>query len=310
LYRQHFNLDKKPFQISSDNRFLWLGEKHATALDRIKRGVIGNHGLLTLTGDIGTGKTTLINEVIQILDSDTLCVRIVDPCFEMYDLFLLIAQTLGFEGRYQEEKEFSSNFFSFLKKTCDTGKKVLIIVDEAQRTPVEFLNEIVSWSKFDLQRSLSVILAGQLEFLDFLKKNLGPAWKTRIDTRAALEPLDEKETQTYIQKRLEMAGADHQIFSTSAASEIYHYSAGIPRQINIVCDQSLIAGFVKGVKIIDSTIVIQEIRQLNFPVKTSGTVDGNDNDSHGNGLVSKRPIEFPNNKFIWLTPPKPKRFSR
>lgn len=167
MYCQHFNLDKKPFQISSDNDFLWLGKKHATALGRIRGGITGNHGLLTLTGDIGTGKTTLINEVVQTLDTDTVCVRIVDPCFEMHDLFLFIARKLGFAGLYQKEEDFSSTFFSFLKKAGNIGKKALIIVGEAQRTPVELLTEIVAWTRFDLKRNLTVILAGQLEFLDF-----------------------------------------------------------------------------------------------------------------------------------------------
>ncbi len=265
MYYQHFNLEKKPFQINSNNEFLWLSKKHAIALDSLKRGVAERQGLLALTGDVGTGKTTLLNEIIHTLDRQTRVVKIPDPGVEMYHLFLTIAQTLGFENQYQKGKKFSSGFFPFLKTAGDKGTNVIVIVDEAQRIPKRFLKEITSWSKFGFNQVLTVILVGQLEFCDILRSTLGPAWQNCINVHAFLEPLDEKETKIYINKRLEMAGTTRKIFLISAISEIHIYSKGIPRMINTSCDQALITAFGKNMKMVDVPTVKQATGQLDLP---------------------------------------------
>jgi len=104
MYYQYFSLEKKPFQINSDNDFLWLGKKHAKALESLKRGIKEKQGLLALIGDVGTGKTTLLNEIIHTLDTQTLFVKIADPGVEMHHLFLTIAQAFGFEDQNQKKK--------------------------------------------------------------------------------------------------------------------------------------------------------------------------------------------------------------
>lgn len=265
MYYQYFNLEKKPFQINSDNEFLWLSKKHTVALDSLTRGMAKEQGLLVLTGDVGTGKTTLLNEIIHTLDRETLVVKISDPGFEMSHLFLTIAQTLGFEDHYQKGQKFSSAFIPFLKTAEAEGKNVIVIVDEAQRIPERFLKEIASWTKFGFNQVLTVILAGQLEFRNILRSTLGPAWQNCISVHAFLEPLDEKETKTYINKRLEMAGTTRKIFLISAISEIHIYSKGIPRMINTSCDQALITAFGKNIKIVDAPTAKQATGQLDLP---------------------------------------------
>ena len=269
MYYQHFNLEKKPFSINSDNEFLWLGKKHAKALELLKNGIKEEQGLLALIGDVGTGKTTLLNEIIHTLDAKTLWVKIADPGIEMHHLFLTIAQTFEFEDQYQKRKPFSSDFFSFLKTTGRKGQKVLVIVDEAQRIPDRFLKEVASWSGFGLSQVLTVILAGQLEFRDVLRSALGPAWQDCIKTHAFLEPLNELETKTYVNKRLEMAGTNRKIFILSAVHEVYTYSKGFPRMINTSCDQALIAAFAKGMKIVDDPTVKEATGQLDLPTRPS-----------------------------------------
>ncbi len=267
MYCQHFSLKKKPFQISSNNELLWLGKKHSTAFELLKKGITEEHGLLTLTGDIGTGKTTLINEIIHTRDSHTLFVIIEDPGFEMYHLLLVIAQAFGFESLYPTKKKFSSAFFSFLKATEEKGQKVLVIVDEAQRIPQRFLKEISSWSEFGLNHVLTIILAGQLEFQDVLKTKLKPAQQKDPIVHAFLEPLNEEETKNYINNRLEKAGATRKIFLISAVHEAYTYSKGIPRLINISCDQALLAAFAKDMKIVDVPTFKQVIKELTLPTR-------------------------------------------
>jgi len=270
MYCQHFNLEKKPFQISSDNQFLWLGEKHASALEVLKQGISQNQGLMVLTGDVGTGKTTLINEIIHTLDAETRSVVIADPCFEMHHLFLTIAQAFGFEDQYQTKKKFSSEFASFLKRENAGGRKVLVIVDEALRIPERFLKEIISWSDFKLNHVLTVILAGQLEFHHVLETDMGQGWRDKIQTHASLEPLDENETKIYINKRLEFSGSKRKIFLISAIHEIHAYSKGFPRTINIACDQSLIAAFAKGMRLVDVPTFKEALGQLDLPIIPPG----------------------------------------
>jgi general secretion pathway protein A len=279
MYRQHFNLEKKPFQISSDNQFLWLGEKHAAALEVLKQGIAQHQGLLILTGDVGTGKTTLVNEIIHTLDTETRSVVISDPCFEMHHLFLTIAQALGFEDQYQAQKNFSSEFASFLEIENAAGRKVLILVDEAQRIPEQFLKEIVSWSEFKLNRVLTVILAGQLEFQTVLGTILGQGWRDQIKTHAVLEPLNENETKTYINKRLEFSGSKRKIFLISAIHEIHVYSKGFPRTINIACDQALIAAFAKGMRLVDVPTFKEALGQLDLPIIPPGGKRGQPEDT-------------------------------
>jgi general secretion pathway protein A len=270
MYRKHFNLEKKPFQISSDNQFLWLGKKHASALELLKQGIAQKKGLLVLTGDVGTGKTTLINEIVHSLDAKTQSVIIADSSFEMHHIFLTIARAFGFENQYQKEKKFSAEFVSFLRTANTMGRKVLVIVDEAQRIPGRFLKEIISWSEFRLNRVLTVILAGQLEFHNILGIHLGQDWRNHIKTHAFLEPLDENETKLYINKRLELAGSKRNIFLVSAIHEVHVYSKGFPRLINIACDQAFIAAFAKGVRLVDVPTFKQALGQIDLPITPSG----------------------------------------
>lgn len=265
MYRQHFNLEKKPFQISSDNQFLWLGKKHASALELLKNGIAQEHGLLVLTGDVGTGKTTLINEIVHTLDAKTQSVIIADSCFEMHHIFLTIARAFGFENQYQKEKKFSAEFVSFLRTVNARGRKVLVIVDEAQRIPARFLREIISWSEFRLNHVLTVILAGQLELQNVLG-TLGQGWRNHIKTNVSLEPLDENETKLYINKRLEFSGSKRKIFLISAIHEVHVYSKGFPRLINIACDQALIAAFAKGMRLVDAPTFKQALGQIDLPI--------------------------------------------
>ncbi len=269
MYCQHFGLKKKPFQISADNDLLWLGYKHASALTSLK-GSMGDktHCLMALIGDIGTGKTTLINEIIQTLDDETLFVKIENPCLEVYQLFLLIARAFGFEQQYKEVENFSSAFRSFLKFTSEQNRKVLIIVDEAQSIPERFLKEILSWAEFDLNNVLSVILAGQLELQGLLKTGSGQFEQNGKIVQAFLKPLNEGETKAYINKRLEISGTTRRIFLISAIHEAYIKSHGIPRLINIFCDQALTAAFAKNMKIVDLPTIQQVIHELELPTVT------------------------------------------
>ena len=262
MYCQYFSLKKKPFQISPDNSFLWLGDKHAKALTILKTGMAQNQGLMTLIGDVGTGKTTLLNEIIHTLDNEALHVKIADPYFEIDLIYQVIAHALEFEHKNQEK--FSSSFYSFLQTA--KNKKVVVIVDEAHRISQHFLKEIISWTKFGFNQTLTIILAGQLEFQNVLKASQNKALqKDDIKVKAFLEPLDEQETMAYVKKRLELAGTNQNIFLETTVHEIHNYSKGIPRLINISCDQALIAAFADNLKIVDVPTFQQAVKSISLP---------------------------------------------
>jgi len=164
---------------------------------------------------------------------------------EFYPMAQIPANTYVWQPELIHTIAVKAVLVSFLKTASARGRKVFVVVDEAQRIPARFLKEIISWSEFRLNRVLTVILAGQLEFHNILGTHLGQDWRNHIKTHAFLEPLDENETKLYINKRLELAGSKRNIFLVSAIHEVHVYSKGFPRLINIACDQALIAAFAK-----------------------------------------------------------------
>ncbi len=265
MYCTHFNLRKKPFQLSADNSFLWLGNTHARALDLLKSGIDGSQRLMVLTGDIGTGKTTLIHELRHCLPQTTAVAHITDPSIERHYLFLAIAQGLGFDGLYGEGEKFAPVLWAFLKHRRQAQKKCLIIIDEAHLIPEQSLALLSSWAKFAPDNTLTLILAGQLELHQVMEKTLGLSWEKQVDVHAMLSPLEEKQTRDYINRRLELAGATHGIFIPEAVREVHRYTKGIPRRINIACDQAMIAAYTKDMQIVDAQTFQEAVGILKLP---------------------------------------------
>jgi len=265
MYRTHFNLKKKPFQLSSDNSFLWLGDTHARALDLLKRGIDGPQRLLVLSGDIGTGKTTLIHELRYGLPKTTAVAHITDPSIELHYLFRSIAQGLGFDACYGQGEEFEPVLSAFLNRLHQARKKCLIIIDEAHLIPEQFLALLPSWAKVAPENTLTFILAGQLELHQAMEETLGRLWEAQMDAHAMLAPLEEKQTRDYINRRLELAGATHEIFTPGAVREVHRYAQGIPRRINIACDQAMISAYAKEMQTVDAQTFQAAVGILELP---------------------------------------------
>ncbi len=265
MYLRHFNLDKKPFQISSDPSFLWQGPWHKKALNSLKAGIRKHVPLMVLTGDVGTGKTTLINGIIHTLPDGIHHHRINDPYLEINYLFYTLAKAFGFKDSYKQGVPFSNAFFNFLKDAKKKGTPVLVIVDEAQRIPKRFFKELLSWSQFDLNPVLTILLAGQLELIDVLSKTLGSDWERHVGVHGVLKPLDENQTGEYIQRRLEIAGTTSPLFEHKTIHEIYDYTKGFPRLINIACDHALITAYGKDFDRVDVKTFKEGVDQLELP---------------------------------------------
>jgi general secretion pathway protein A len=264
MYLDFYELKVKPFQISTDSRFLWLGEKHKEALATLKYGILDNKGFLLLTGDVGTGKTTLINALASQLGDNVLVATLPDPNLEPLDFYNFVADAFQLDTVFATKGAFLIRFTQFLHQTYSRNQKVLLIVDEAQRLQYDILEEIRLLSNIERQETklLNIFFVGQSEFNDTLLKRENRALRQRITLNYNIGPLDEKETGQYIRHRLQVAGREGKIFDAGAVRGIHEFSGGYPRLINIICDLALLTGYVEEAKTIGPQIIRECAREL------------------------------------------------
>ena len=273
MYLAHYNLKEKPFNISPDSRFLWLSDKHREGLATLKYGVMEEKGFLVLTGDIGTGKTTLINSLIRITGVKTLIAAIPDPDLEIMDFFNLLAEEFNMNRVFSSKGDFLIEFKQFLIESHVSNKPVLLIIDEAQRLNHELLEQIRLLSNIELhnRKLINIFFVGQTEFNQLLMDDCNRAVRQRITVNYQLEPLSKTETEQYIHHRLKLAGATEEIFRPGAAWRVFNFSRGYPRLINIICDLALLTGYSAGLKNIDAGLIKECEKELKIPVDTDKT---------------------------------------
>ena len=267
MYNEFYNLKLPPFQISCDPAFMWFGEKHREALATLKYGILDNKGFLLLTGDVGTGKTSLINALIQSLEQDVICASVPDPSLLKLDFLNYIATSFGMDREFTSKGAFLAHFKNFLLSAAEKNKKVLLIIDEAQLLTQEMLEEIRLLSNIEKPdaKLINIFFIGQNEFNEILNRPQNRAVLQRMTLNYNLEPLTAEEVDEYIRHRLEVAGTTEQLFDWDAVQEIFLFSGGFPRRINILCDHSLLSGFVREQRIIGADIVKECAKELKIP---------------------------------------------
>ncbi len=273
MYLDHFGLQLKPFQISTDPKFLYLGEKHQEALAVLKYGIQDNKGFLLLTGDVGTGKTTLLNALVDSLEDDVLVAMVPDPGLTKMDFFNFIADSFGMNRQFASKGEFLIYLKRFLTDLNQQRRQALLIIDECQHLSQKLLEEVRLLSNIEKAESklINIFFVGQSEFNDIILKPQNRAIRQRITINYNISALSETETDEYIRFRLDVAGAMTTIFTPRAIEEVYHFSNGYPRLINIICDQALLTGFVKERSHVDEQIVAECANELK--IKTSQPID-------------------------------------
>jgi len=264
MYLSHYRLEKEPFSISPDPQFLWLSAKHQKAFETLKEGILERDGCVMLAGDIGTGKTTLIKRLVKLDDVAAIFVTINDPDLNALDFFNILASEFQMGRRFSGKDEFITGFKHFLLNAFSSYKKVLIIIDEAQRLNHEILPEIVALSNLQMagRKLLKVFFVGQLEFSAMLMRPENRDVLQNISAHFYLEPLSAEETGRYIRYRLKVAGARKHMFTAEAVMEIFRLSRGYPRLINIICDKALNLGCSLGLNLIDERVIQQCRREL------------------------------------------------
>jgi general secretion pathway protein A len=270
MYQAFYNLNSKPFQITTDPKFLWLGEKHKEALATLKYGILENKGFLMLTGDIGTGKTALVNALVKIIDVAAIVATIPDPGLESLDFFNILAEEFNMNRKFDSKGAFLIHLKHFLHSAYAADKKVLLVVDEAQRLNHDLLEQIRLLSNIEMnnRKLINIFFVGQTEFNDMLMEEKNKAIRQRMTVTYHIEPLSQNETWHYIKHRLKIAGTNLDIFQQKAVQEIYSFSQGYPRLINIICDHALLTGYASGVKTIDVDIIKECERELRIPIET------------------------------------------
>jgi general secretion pathway protein A len=266
-----------PFQITTDPKFLWLGEKHSEALATLKYGILENKGFLLLTGDVGTGKTALINRLVKMIDVAAIVAKVPDPGLSSLEFFNFLAIEFKMNKRFESKGEFLISLKNFLLKAYDSQKKVLLIIDESQRLNHDLLEQIRLLSNIELQdrKLINIFFVGQTEFNEMLMEERNRAVRQRITVSYHIDPLTEPEARLYIRHRLKVAGATREIFGRDAIREIYNYTGGYPRLMNILCDHALLTGYSYNLKSIDKKVIKECEKELDIPVEI-GADDGID----------------------------------
>ncbi|MBI4765834.1 MAG: AAA family ATPase [Deltaproteobacteria bacterium] len=249
MYQRYFGLKEKPFKITPDPRFLYLSEKHAEALDHLTYGISQGEGFMVISGDVGTGKTTIIRSLLERLDDARIKTAIIlNPLLQIEDLLKSILEDFGLSAKGNSKKELIDQLNLFLLSLNREGRKAVVIIDESQNLAPDLLEELRSLSNLetDQEKLLQIVLVGQLELLNMLNRPNLRQLKQRISVNYRLDPLSLKEMKEYISHRLSVAGFQGELaFSTRALRQVFKVSRGIPRLINLLCDRILLVLYLE-----------------------------------------------------------------
>jgi len=274
MYKSFYGLKESPFNLTPDPQFIYLGENHREALAQLVYGVKEKKGFIVLTGEVGTGKTTLIHYILDKLDGidHTKTAFLFNPKLSVHDFFAYILKDLGVDGHGSTKADYLHIFHQKLLQAYQNGERVILFIDEAQGLNAELLEEVRLLSNLETSKSklLQIVLVGQPELNKTLLQPEFRQLKQRINLRYHLRALSEKETKEYVEKRLKIAGAVKPIFTKKAIKEVYRRSGGIPRLINILCDNSLLSGYATEQEIIGKKMVKEAARDLNLGEKFPG----------------------------------------
>ena len=266
MYTSFYKLAEMPFTISTDPRFLWLGDKHSEALANLNYGLVEADGYVVLTGDVGIGKTTLVNALLESIDDSILAVNLSHPSLSIMEFFRYFAKTLDGPKDLTSKVDYLFFFEDSLLKVHNEGRKVLLIIDEAHKLSGELLEEIRLLSNIEYQgiRLINIFFVGQNELKDILINPQFRALRQRITLYYDIKPLSRGETGAYIKHRLQVAGGDGNVFSADAVALVHAFSKGYPRLINTICGRSMLTGYIKEKPKIDAAIVEECSRELDF----------------------------------------------
>jgi general secretion pathway protein A len=254
-----------PFNVTSDPAFFFLSDKHKEALSHLLYGVTQRKGIIVITGEIGTGKTTLCRFFLDQLAKNTKTALILNPYFSEVQLLEAIMKDFGISIKQKTRLSFIWEFNRFLLHEAQSGNNVVLIIDEAQNLRPTQLEQIRLLSNLETEKDklMQIVLVGQPELNRKLNMYELRQIQQRIMVRYHIAPLDKGDVDRYIKHRLAVAGPGSRVrFNEEAVHAVSDFSAGIPRLINIICDRALLAGFTAEADMIDFNIIRRCIEEL------------------------------------------------
>jgi general secretion pathway protein A len=262
MYTSFFGLSEKPFAITPDPRYLYLSERHAEALAHLLYGINESGGFIQLTGEVGTGKTTVVRTLLSRVPHHADVAVILNPRVTPVEFLLTICEELGLpiaDADRDSVKHMVDALNRRLLSAHAEGRRIIVIVDEAQNLSAEVLEQVRLLTNLETptQKLLQIILIGQPELRELLDRNDLRQLAQRITGRYHLKPLSSDETQGYVRHRLRVAGAAGDIFTPGALREVHRLAAGIPRVINVTCDRALLGAYTQEVRKVTATLVRQ-----------------------------------------------------
>lgn len=265
VYLDYFGLTEPPFDITPNPRFLFYSAKHREAFNHLLYGIRERKGFVQLTGEVGAGKTTLCRALLEQLDGQFSTALILNPALDADLLIKAIAMEFGLEVKGMDRLDIIAELNYFLLQQLERGKDTVLIIDEAQDMNDELLEQVrlLSNLEIDNRKLLQIVLMGQPELRDRLNNHRLRQLRQRITVRYHLRPLNRQEVNHYVHHRLHVSGGNGTpCFSPAALWRVFHYSKGIPRLVNAVCDKALLAGFVQQRERINFGMVGRAIREL------------------------------------------------
>jgi general secretion pathway protein A len=261
MFLEHFQLREPPFSISPDPRFVFLSDRHRDALAHLLYGVGqgSSGGFVQLTGEVGTGKTTLCRLLLEQLPANTRVALILNPMLSPIELLEAIGKELHIplRGKQGHQKRLIDALNVYLLQAYAEGLRVVLIIDEAQNLSAEALEQVRLLTNLETntQKLLQIILLGQPELRDLLARRDLRQLSQRITARFHLTPLNEIETRQYLQHRYAVAGGPQFPFAADAIHALFRYSKGVPRLLNIIADRALLAAYVHENKTVDKALI-------------------------------------------------------
>ena len=260
MYQDYYQLKENPFNVTADPDFFFKSKYHNEAISSLMYGISQRKGIMVVTGEVGTGKTTLCRKLVKQVNEKTQFAFILNPKFSESQLLQMILQDLAIPVKYKDKFNLVSALNNHLLDAARQNINVVIIVDEAQNLSVSQLEQVRLLSNLETEKAklLQIILVGQTELQSKLKLSSLRQLRQRIAIQFNLVSLDQEDIKAYIYHRLDKARGGDKLelhFTDQAIDSIYHYTQGIPRMINLLCDRALLAGFVVGKKLLDELII-------------------------------------------------------
>ncbi len=267
MYTSFFGLNEKPFSITPNPRFLYMSEKHAEALAHLMYGLKEAGGFVQLTGEVGTGKTTLVRTLLDQLPEHADVAVILNPRLSPQELLLTICEELGIflgDANVKSLKDLVDELNSFLLQRHAKNRRVVVIIDEAQNLLPETLEQVRLLTNLETATTklMQIILIGQPELRDLLARNDLRQLAQRITGRYHLAPLGREDTAAYVRHRLHVAGAKRELFNEAALRAVQVASRGVPRLINIICDRALLGAYTQSAPEVSARTVRVAAREI------------------------------------------------